>query len=202
MSETYDTAARASSDPTGVAAELDRAAGRLEQSGRHPQEGGLARAVVADERHGLVLADREVERRERGQVAVVLGQAVGPQRGAGRALRAAAFFGCGGVLRGRCRRLGAAWRDGGAAAAWRRRAGDGCGSSPRSLLGGLTVRAACWPSSMVPAPPCLGRLAEPQPGDGHRRPRAGRPRRPGRRRASARCRWCGPAGRPRPAACR
>src|SRR3546814_12135655 len=55
----------------------DGALGEVEQPGGEAQEGGLARAVVADQRHHLAGGHREVERFERDQVRVGLGGALG-----------------------------------------------------------------------------------------------------------------------------
>src|SRR3546814_9535015 len=52
----------------GLARDGDGALGEVEQPGGEAQEGGLARAVVADQRHHLAGGHREVERFERDQV--------------------------------------------------------------------------------------------------------------------------------------
>ena len=53
----------------------------VEQPGGHAQQRGLAAAVVADECNVLPLGHLEVERLERGPVAVVLGELMGAEGG-------------------------------------------------------------------------------------------------------------------------
>ena len=62
--------------PGGDAVDVDRAVGELEQSGDQAQQRRLPRAVVADKRHSLTGRHGQVERLERGEIAVRLARAL------------------------------------------------------------------------------------------------------------------------------
>jgi len=65
-----------------VAGDACLATAVVEQAGRHPQQGGLATAVVADQCHVLPLGHFQVEREQRRPVAVVLAQLMRAEGGA------------------------------------------------------------------------------------------------------------------------